>query len=169
MAAIIGDTEIANALVNTPENLLFQGEQKKLTMKQLDELISYAKPPQLVITVMEGLCAAIGYDNIKRGDWPTVKKILDASRKEGHLKLIGVQAEDIPEDAWEKIERACAIEQYKIKKASIAAASTATFLRGLLAIKPERELPLTEVNPLVNDAAGLETSDLKELRRVKSS
>lgn len=150
--AAIGDSEIANALVNVPEGLLFQGDQKKLTMKQLDELISYSNPPQAVITVLEALCAAIGYDNVKRNDWPTVKKILDASRKEGHLKLIGVQAEDIPEDAWKKIQRACAIEQSKIKQASLAAASTATFLRGLLATKPAREQSLEAENPLVDNS-----------------
>ena len=153
MAALIDDSEIAKALVNVPGHLMFQGEQRKLTMKQLDELISYVNPPSLVITVMEGLCAAIGYDNIKSGDWLTIKKILDASRKKGHLKLIGVKAEDIPKDAWVKIERACAIDQSKINKASSAAASTATFLRGLLATKPETNEPMAAVNPLVDDSS----------------
>ncbi|RHY84261.1 hypothetical protein DYB26_001855, partial [Aphanomyces astaci] len=163
-ADALKDLETAMPALNAAVQALDSLDKKDIT-----EVRSFAKPPQIVIVVMEAVCIMLG----EKPDWDTSKKLLAKSTFMQELKEY--DKDNIPPSVLKKVRKYTDSPEFavdEVKKVSKAAMSLCMWIhamdvysRVVKEVGPKRDR-LNQMNAVLQDANGKLATKQAELNAV---
>ncbi|RHY30280.1 hypothetical protein DYB32_004445, partial [Aphanomyces invadans] len=163
-ADALKDLETAMPALNAAVQALDSLDKKDIT-----EVRSFAKPPQIVIVVMEAVCIMVG----EKPDWDTAKKLLAKSTFMQELKEY--DKDNIPPATLKKIRKYTESPEFaveEVKKVSKAAMSLCMWIHAMdvyakvvKEVGPKRDR-LNQMNAVLQDANGKLAKKQAELNEV---